>query len=274
VPLVNVVFGRLVDLWLVPVRHLPPIAGLVVCSVIVAVVLVLVFKATADQPRLRAARRQLQGAIFEMRLFRDDPGAVIRALGEALRHQGTSLRLISVPLAVSIVLLAPVVGHLHAVYGYEGLQPGRPVLVTAQLREGLADGADVTLEVPAGIGVETSAVWIPATREVLWRLTPVVPGSYTVHVVVAGVRFSKALDAAAAPARRSPVRTSGGVLDQLRNPVESRLPDDGPLVAIRLTYPERRIELLGWRVHWAAVFLAFTLGAAIGLSRRLRVRLW
>ncbi len=272
--LLNALLGRLIDLWLTPFRHLPPITGLTVISFMVAIGVLIVFRVTSDQQRMHDVKRQLQAAIFEMRLFNDDVRAVLRALGEALRHQGTYVRLTLVPTAVTVVLLAPVVAHLEAVYGYKGLRPGRPVLVTAHMREGFGAGrgeVDVELEVPAGIQVQTPAVWIPATHEVIWRLTPLRPGEYLLHVIVAGERFSKTMDAATAITRRSPVRPAQGVLNQLRYPVEPPLPASGPLAAIRLQYPERHLDLLGWRLHWIVVFAVLTMVAAVALRRRLRV---
>jgi hypothetical protein len=275
VAILNALIGRLLDVLLAPVRGLPPLVGLAVCSMFMALLVVLLFRVSTDPRRLRAVGRQLQAAIFEMRLFQDDIRAVLRAAGEALGHQIAYVRLVIVPLSAAAVLLTPVLGQLHALYGYEGLVPGRPVLVTAQLNERSADMAQaVALEAPEGVEVQTPAVWIPATREVVWRLTPSRPGACALHVVVGGERFSKTLDASPALIRRSPVRTAGGVLDQIRYPAERPLPAGGPLTSIRLDYPDRRLDVVGWRLHWTVVVLVITMGAALVLARWLRVRMW
>lgn len=273
--LLNAAVGRVLDLLLAPFRHLPPLIGLAVCSVVVAVGVVLVFRATTDQPRLSHVRRQLQAAIFEMRLFRDDAAAVVRALGEAFRLQAVYLRLTIVPLVVSLVLGVPLAAQLQAVYGYEGLEPGRAVLVVAQLREGPTPGAtQVAIEVPSGVEIQTPAVWIPATREVVWRLAPEAPGAYTLHVIVEGERFSKTVDASRAVVRRSPHRPVRGTLGQLLYPVEAPLPASGPLTGIHLMYPEGRIDIVGWRLHWVVVFVTVTTCAVVIVAGVLRVRLW
>jgi hypothetical protein len=272
VTLLNVLIGGALDLVLMPLRYLPPLAGLAAMSVLAAAGALLVFRATSNQTRLRAVRRQLQAAVFEMRLFHDDVRAVFRALGEAFAHQAAALRLTILPMAATVLLLAPVVAHLHAVYGYEGLEPGRPVLLTAHLQAGV-HGGDVRLEVPAGVEVLTPPVWFPAVREVVWRVTPASSGRYEVHVVLPGTRAAKTLDASRPLIRRSPVRPARGVLNQLRDPAEPPLPADGPLVAIRVQYPERRVAVLGWRLHWMAVFVLATMVAALAMRKRLRVTL-
>jgi hypothetical protein len=275
VPLLNASLGRLLDLVLLPFRQLPPLAGLAVVSLLTAIGVLLVFRATSDQRRLQAVRRQLQATVFEVRLFHADPVAVFRALGEGLRHQAMYLRLTILPAACTLVLLTPVVAQLQSVYGYQGLQPGRPALVTAHLRPGFqpapAGGAGVSLEVPAGIHVQTAGVWIPATHELVWRLVPAWPGAYVLHVRVGGERVSKTLDASAAVKRRSAVRPGRRVVQQLRYPAEPPLPAEGPLAAIRVSYPERRIAVLGWRVHWVLAYAVLSMVCALALRRRLGV---
>ena len=82
----NQALTRLFDLALAPLDRLSPLAGLAVLSLGTAVAVLLAFKWTADQPALVAAKRAMQAAIFEMRLFNDDLLAMLRAQGEVLRH--------------------------------------------------------------------------------------------------------------------------------------------------------------------------------------------
>lgn len=286
--LLNALAGRLFDLALLPFRHLPPIAGLAVVSLATAVAVLLVFRATSDERRLAAVKRQIQAAIFEIRLFNDDIRAILRAVREIVQHDVTYLRLTLLPMACTIALLVPVVPQLQSHYGYEGLFPGRPVLVTARLRDGSAPsggGGDqagrgatgsepaATLEVPAGIEVQTPAVWIPATREVMWRIAPLAAGDYELHVVVRGERAAKTVHVSSGVARRSPVRPERGLLNELRYPAEPPLPDGGSMIAIRVAYPERRINVFGLHAHWIVIHLLLSMAWALALRRPLGVTL-
>ena len=72
----------------------------------------------------------MQASIFEMRLFNDDPRAILRAQAGALRYTFTYARLSAIPLLWMIVPLTVLTAHLQSRYGYDGLGVGESALVT------------------------------------------------------------------------------------------------------------------------------------------------
>ena len=46
-------------------------------------------------------------------------------------------------------------------------------------------------------------------------------------------------------------------------PAEAPLPADSPIEAIDITYPERSIRVLGFPLHWLAVFVILSMLSAI-----------
>jgi hypothetical protein len=285
----NTLLGRSIDLLLWPFAELPPAAGLAFVSLLTAAAMLVVFKATTDQRRLAAVKRQIHAGIFEIRLFRDDPAAIIRAQLDLLRHNFVYLRLSLVPMLCMIVPMALVVSHLEFHYGYDGLEIGQPVLVTVRLRDGVdpapARVASVspaslgvadpgaTLDAPAPIRVETPAVWLPATHEVIWRIVPVEAGDYDLRVTVGGDVLSKTLRVADTVARRSPARVERGYLNQLWYPSEPPLPSDSPVSAISVAYPRRDVSVFGWRTHWLVVYGGASLLLALVLRRPFNVQM-
>ena len=287
--LLNAVLARVFDLLLAPFRQLPPIAGLVVVSLATAVAMLLIFRKTSDQKRLAAVKRQIHAALFEIRLFNDDLRAIFRAQGEILRHNLTYLRLSLVPMLWMIVPLVLVIAQLQFHYGYRGLTPGEPVLLKAQVRDGVAvassSSAEVALasatdrdpvavlEAPPPIELGTPAVWIPATREVIWKIAPRAPGEYDLQLRVGREIFSKSLRVSDDVGRRSPVRLERGFLNQLLYPAEPALPGDAALTSISVAYPERDISIFGWELHWMIVYFALTMVFAFALRKRFNVTL-
>src|SRR3954469_25163921 len=122
-----------------PIDHLPPMAGLVVLSLVTAVAVLVAFKWTADQRGLAAAKRAMQAAVFEMRLFNDDLAALLRAQGEVLRHTGRYLRLSFAPTLWLIVPMLALMLHREFHFGYAGLAIGEATLVKARVA-GEGDG--------------------------------------------------------------------------------------------------------------------------------------
>jgi len=293
VSLINAVLARTVDLLLAPFRQLPPIVGLAVVSLATAIALLLIFRRTSDQARLASVKRQIHAALFEIRLFNDDLRAIFRAQGEILRHNLTYLRLSLVPMLWVMAPLVLVIAQLQFHYGYGGLTPGEPVLLTARVREGVAPATPLgasaspevarasraehqpiaSLEAPPGIDVQTPAVFFPATREVVWKIAPRATGDYVLQVRVGTEGVSKTLRVTDAVVRRSPVRLEPGFLNQLLYPAEPVLPADGTLAEIALAYPERDIAVLGLDLHWLIVYFVLTMVFAFALRKRFNVTL-
>ena len=61
------------------------------------------------------------------------------------------------------------------------------------------------------------------------------------------------------------------LLDQLLYPAVPPLPGDSAIRSISLSYPERDVDALGWRLNWMIVFFALTLIFAFALRGPLGV---
>ena len=271
---INLVIGRALDLLLAPFEALPPIVGLAALALLTAVPMLLVYRAVSDQQRIRAVKRAMAGALFEIRLFNDDLSAVFRAQGELLRHNFTYLRMALVPMLWLVVPIGLLVAHLEYRFGYAGPHPGQAVLVKAQLRDAAApgrDGADVTLKASPPVQVLTPAVWFPSTGEVLWQVAADRPGDYQLEVRVGSEVAEKSFSVEKPIARRSPVRSVGTLASQLAYPAEAPLAQQQSLTSIQVAYEQAAIRVLGFELPWMAAYFVLTLVFAVALRKPLRV---
>jgi hypothetical protein len=112
--------------WLLPpLIALPPLAGLLIVSLLTAVAMLPVIARTSNQARIAETKRRIHAALFEIRLFNDEPRAVLRALGDALRANAVYFGLSLVPLLWMGLPLALLIAHLQSIYGYTGLETGK-----------------------------------------------------------------------------------------------------------------------------------------------------
>jgi len=284
VTIVNEWLGLAFDVLLYPFRQLSPIVGLSVASLLTAAAMLLVFRATSDQRRIEQVKRAMVAALFEIRLFNDDLPALFRAQGEMLRQNAAYVRLSLVPMLWMIVPIVLVVAQLEFRYGYAGLTPGQPVLVKAQLRHAPATNTDAapaageassapaaTLEAPNQVRVLTSAVWFPATQEVVWQVTPNTPGEFVLNARIGSGTFTKTLEATDHVVRRSPLRVSPGLVDQFLYPAEPPLPVSADVASISVAYPARAIRILGWDMPWIVVYFGLSMAFALLLRKPLGV---
>ena len=260
--LINRALGGLLDAALSPFQSLPPIVGLAVVSVVVAMAMLLVVRATSNQRAIVEVKRRIQAGLFEIRLFNDDVRALY-SMRDVLRHNLTYLRLSLAPLPWVIVPLALLIAHLQFYYGYEGLAPGQSALLTAHVKEAAlspnGSAPAIAVEAPAGLRVETPLLWMPQQREAAWRIGIDEPGDYEVIVTLEGQSVTKRVRVADAIGWRAPGRFEAGFLNQVLYPAEPPIDSEMPIEAIRIVYPEREVSLLGYPLDWMVAFFAMSL---------------
>ena len=272
---INHGLGWLVGAVLSPFRLLSPIVGLSVVSLLAAVGMLLVFRATSNQPAIAAVKRRIHAGIFEIRLFNDDLRAMFAAQLDVLRHNLTYIRLSLAPMLWMFVPLLLLIAQLQFYYGYGGFAPGQSAVVTVRLKEGASppSGAApaLALEAPSGLRVQTPLVWIPSEREAAWRIGTEQPGDYYLTVRLDGQSATKAVRVSEQVGWRTPGRFQEGLLNEVLYPAEAPIEANVPIESIELTYPERAISLLGYPVHWMIAFFALSLVFAFALKSRFGV---
>jgi uncharacterized membrane protein (DUF106 family) len=266
--MINAVLRPFFDLLLAPFRALPAIVSLAVVSLLASVLMLVIFKRTSNQERLAAVKRRIHAGLFEIRLFSDDLRAIFRAQGEILRANVTYVRLSLAPMIFILPPFVLVMAQLQYHYGYEGLRPGRPALITADLDGDLATGSRpaATLEAPDGVRIETETAWLPSAKQVAWRIVAEREGEYQLSLRLGNApAVTKSLSAGRLPVRRSPIRVGGGFVDQLLHPAESPMPVTSPFRAIRVTYPDAEVSVFGFGMHWMIPFFVLSIVFAFAL---------
>ena len=279
---VNRALSGLFDLLLSPFEGLSVWASLLPLSVLFTVFALYVFKWTSNQAALDRVKRRIHAGIFEIRLWNDDLRSIARSQIEIVGQVGKQLALTLVPLLWMLIPFAIVIPQIQFRYGYAGLEPGVSTLLEVTMRPvGSGDAApdpnrpkpDLRLEAPAGIEVETQALWIPLENELVWRLGAREPGSYELRLVDgSGFETTKTIVVSDRVVRRSPIKVrSGDWWGQIAYPVESPLDADGPIETIEVAYPEAEVSLLGWETHWLIAFVLLTVVFAFALRGPLGV---
>jgi uncharacterized membrane protein (DUF106 family) len=270
--IINSVLRSLFDGILYPLRELPPIVGVILMSLVTAMGMLLVFRYASDQDKLAQVKNRIHACIFEIRLFNDDLGAIMRAQMEILRHNLTYLRLTIKPMLWMIVPIVLLIAQLQFHYGYRGLTPGDSAVVSVTFGEGpsiTGNGGDkpaTSLVAPSGLVVETPAVWVPSLKELSWRIGAERRGVYELEVVADGETYAKSVVVSDVVRRRSPSRLESGFLNQLLYPAEDPLPKDGSIVSIEVGYRENEIPVFGYRLHWLIVFFILSVVFAFSLK--------
>jgi hypothetical protein len=269
---INRALGNLFDFLLAPLARLPALAGLAVISLIVAVGMLLVYRATSNQPHLAEAKRRMQAALFEIRLFNDDLGTILRAQGDILRHNLTYLRLSLVPMLVMLVPLVLVMSQLQSYYEYRSLAPGAVFVLGLEVSpQTPPTRPEVQLRLPLGLHAETGDVWIPARSQLSWRLRADQPGHFQIVVQQGSEAMVKTVQVGSGFVRLSPVRQRANWVGVLLYPSEPPLPGSSLIRSIRVSYDTQDIAVFGRQLPWLVVFFFLVMAFAFLLRGRFRV---
>ncbi len=267
------VTNRLFDLLLAPFGGSAAWAMTGV-SVLAGAALLLLFKAVTPQERLAATRDRLVGHLYELGLYQDDLGVMLRIQRDLARANLRYLALTLPALAVFVPPLVLILAQLDARFAHRPPRPGEALLVTAVVAPGgeaLLDS--LRLAVPAGVLLETPPVRDRAARSATWRVRPAAAGEFELAVQTPGGVWTKRLAAGGGLPRLAAVRERAGWRAALLNPAEPPLPGDAPLAAISLALPARQTSYAGVRLPWLAAFCIISLAAGLALKGPLRVRL-
>jgi len=263
--------------WIVgSVVALGPTAGLALVAILAGALVIVIFRYTANQESLRAAKDAMHAALLGIVLFRHDTRVMFREewrlVRGALVYMVGGLR----PLAFVILPIMAIIAQLELFYAHHPLVVGEATVVTVHAAQGDTDAiSGAHLEAPSGIEIETPALRIPARSEVCWRVKSTQPGAYTLAVHVGEDSYDKSLlvGLRANPVRLSPSRVRTGFWATLFDSAEAPLPSRAPLTRIDVAYAPTAVQIGPWHLHWMVPFLVVAMLVGLALKGPLRVEL-
>ena len=247
-------------------------AGLFVSSAVTGLVMLIIFRYTSNQKKIKAAKDKVKAYILEIRLYKDSPRIILRALGKILRFNAIYMRHAFLPVLFLFVPVVLILVNLNFRYNYRGIESGASFIVSAALvDQALLD--NVSIRVPAGVTVETPPLRIAQRNEIDWRLRATGSGASTITLVCQDREEQKILLVGDRLQKIAPQKASPGFLSVLLNPAEKPLSAGSPFQSIQIKYPHRHNRILGISIHWLVAFFILSLIFAFALKGPLKVEI-
>lgn len=256
------VFAALLD----PFDRLPPVIGLTLISAVSGLLLLLGFRVASRPAAIATAKRQVQGHLLAVRLYRNDLTVVFRAQRSLLHALAVYLGHMVLPFLVLLVPFAILFAHLDARYGTRALHPGERTIVKAILAPETPAGW--RLEGAAGIAVDSVPVRIRARDEIDWRIRATAPGRYEIALVNGERRVEKEVRVTAEETGAAPLRSLPSLAALFVAPTEAPIDPGGDLERVEIVYPPLQLSVLGWHAHWIVIFLIASAAVALLLRKR------
>jgi hypothetical protein len=249
---------RWLELGLTPFDRLAEGWALTALSVLTGAALLILVRFTTPQQKVERARDRMMSAVYETRLFLDDPR---RLLVAQARLFGWGLAYVASVLPALVLMALPglvLYRHLDARFGHEPLPVRTPIVLEVDLSEGTNPSA-VELSVPQGVDV-TAPIRVETPRKVFFRVEIARPSSYEARFKIGTDAVGKRLVAA----RGQPTSAERARSERhlFASTTEPPLPDHGPFERLMVFHEPRADGWLGMR-WWAYWMLVATVSALV-----------
>ena len=204
--------------------------------------MVWIFGKVSNQDAIQRTRDRLSAELIALRLFKDDLrvffGIQCQVLVWTLRYLSHSL----VPMLILMVPTMIILIQLNLHYGSRPLRVGEQTLVKVKLRDpaALARGAEISLQAPENLKIETQGVRIEEMKEVCWRVRGVSPGRFDLTVSDGKMSVTKKCGGRRRLEGVSSIRTGEHWLTSLLYPGEAPIPNQSAIESIEIRLSRTR----------------------------------
>ena len=273
---INARMTAISELVLAPLASWPPLAVLIVLSVLFGAAMTVVFRYTSNQRALRAVAKRTKAQLMCLRIFKDDLGVAIRCQGSVIKAIGQRLWYSVPPMLILIVPFVFILTQLALRYESRPLVPGESVIASLQLTpEGWSERDTARLEAPRGVTVETPALRDGAEQSIYWRLRLDEPTDEPLCFRVGNREALKSLTGTVDGDRLCAVsarRPGDGFWDRLLRPGEPGFDADWPVRGIDLRYPARSTPIFGIDIPWWVTLIVLCMVTALIVRPFLKVQ--
>jgi hypothetical protein len=246
--------------------------ALAIISALIGILMLWLFKLVTPQAKLAKARNRLFGHLYEMGLYQDDLGVLMRIQGALFT---ANMRYVSLTLPALVVLLPPValtLVQLEARFQHDALELGSTVLVSATLAEDQTDLLNqLVLEPGDGMALDAPAVRNHRDGVVWWRLRVESAGWHEIAVTDGSDgRWTKLIKAEEGLRPVTLHRDRSGLWAALSNPAEPGLSADSPLASLTV-HPPTENEWFAQQWFW--FFCLFSVVGGLAVKKVLKVEM-
>jgi len=243
------------------------LGAILAVSLFTAVVMALVWRATARQEAIKRIKDKIRAHLLEILLFNDDLRMVFRAQGCVLMYSARYLANSVPPLLVLIIPVGLIVAQSDHFFASEPLRAGGSLAVSVTLDTWNPELVNtVSLSVPNGLAVETPPLRIPQRKEIVWRIRAPKRGDFNIVVHIGDESITKRLTVADNHRCVSHARVKPTILGAIMHSAEAPLPGSSVARSIELGYARCsvKIGMFGW--HWLVPFFVFSTAFALLLK--------
>jgi len=267
---INYFLTKACDLLLAPFAKLPPFWGILFLSLLTSLFVLAVYRSVSNPAKVKETKNRIKAHILAIRLYRDFWRTILASFFKSLYYTGKYFLLNLLPLLLVLPLLFLLFVQMDIRYGLRPFRPGESIAVQARFG-GDIDAVEAVVEPSAHYRTTMNPVYIPALREIDWKLKAGEAGNTAIALRINGATVEKNLVIDDKLLALSNKKLASSSMAHFIYPAEKLLAPGTRLVSVAIHYPARSISFLGFKTHWLVYYLALTMIIALALKNRFGV---
>jgi uncharacterized membrane protein (DUF106 family) len=248
------VFESLLDPVFSPLLRLPPLAAIIIISLVIAVIIVVVYKFMTNQKEMKEMKEQIKGCQKEMKELRHDPKAMMAVQKKAMQVNMKYMMHSFKPTIITFIPIIIIFGWLNANLAFMPIMPDTAFTTTMFFEENVVGEAE--LIVPEEIELMSDAVQEVEDGKATWKLKGAA-GEHTLEYRYDEKNYLKEVLITEQQAYKAPLQ---------------KVKNGGDVQAIQVNNkPLKLINLFGLKLGWIWTYIIFSVVFSMILRKILKI---
>ncbi len=243
------------------VLNLPPLAAILVLSVIISAVTTVVYKYTTNQKVMKEIKDDVKRMQAEIRTTKE-PGRAAQLQKEMMKRSMQQMNSSWKSMLVTIIPLFLLFGWMQTHLAYNPISPGEEFTATAYFAQE-AEG-NITLSATKSLNILTEPVQEIKGGKAAWSLKGEKEGSYTLSYSFENELYTQNILVTNEFRYESPILAKPKSIKK-----DSRV--ERIVINLKSLQPFGDVALLGWKPGWLATYIIFSIVTSILFRKWLKI---
>lgn len=271
---INLILNSFFDLLISPFKDIAPIWSLTLFSFLIAILMLLIFRYTSNQTKIRETKSRIRAYIYELSLFKDELGIVLSAQKNVLIQNLKYIKYAAKPMIFMIIPLGLFLIQLDSFYGHRPLDPNESTIVSLKLSETEKMPENISVKSDGGLSIETPALKIVQDKQVDWRIRAQESGEQNLTFKVDGQQYQKKVIVGdQGIIRITPTLSAPNFWNNLLYPGGKTLAKAGAVEEIHVDYKRNSIGVYKWKLDWLIIIFILAIVFAFGMKGFFKVEI-
>ncbi len=246
--------NSILDPVLKPILTLPPFWGILIISLIIAVIMTFIYKWMTDQHLMKALKDDIKKFQKEMKLLRHDPQKMLSMQKKAMETNMKYMMHSMKPTIFTIIPIILIFGWLTSNIAYLPIMPEQEFTTTAMFAKEIVGSIEIVP--PENFELKSNMTQEIIDNKASWTLIAPEEGEYTIEYIFSGKSYFKDI-IITTKQKYAPVK------ETIKNSELKMITIDNP--------PLKVLNLFGWRIGWLGSYIIFSIVFSMLLRRWLKI---